>query len=371
MLKNSITQKVDCKVDDLDHKLVAQRNDLIKSVADMTRRSIKIFEIAVSALDTTKQAQRNVQINKKLIFDILNQQGNSKNSRLRKALKELQHNAVFHLIDTTGNEILISPISKIEWNEHDSYINIVFSPEILPYITFLKENFTQYKLENIAKFRSKHSITLYKLLSMYYNQYNYYDNSNRTTKQLDHYKNPTISLKELRYMTNTSHQYTTFSQFRINVLDKAVQEINQQTELSVNYDNIRSGRTITHIQFHISKKCADADAENLKHLGTVYQTQQAKQLEKAQQYTDAMQSPYTQMLLERMLINAVDMTNQKTMIALANRVYPYYQKIKAKDGLTAVKHHLDYVHQHITDWNRHTNIAKYLEKAVKDYVRKH
>lgn len=362
-------------VDELDNKLVAQHNDLIKSVADMKKTSMKIFEIAVGALDTEKTQKRSVAIKKKIIYDLLNQKGHDRNERLRNALKELQHNAVFHLMPSEENgneEVLISPISKIAWDNRGANVKITFTSEILPYITFLKENFTQYKLEYIAKMESKYSIVLYKLFAMNYNHYRYYrDKGNMRHEQLEKYQNPTYSVRELHEKTGTSNKYLKrFGDFKKNVLDKAVNEINKKTDLIVSYDKIRSGRYISDIQFHIDKKNADASVEDMKHIGTVQQTKQEREMENAKIYADAMSSEYTQMLMTRMLLNPTDMTNQQTMTYLGKYVYPKYQQIKGQSGRNAVELHLDYVHDHINDWNRHTNIAKYLEKAVDDYMRK-
>ena len=375
MQKEIISQKENVIVNEIDNQIIAQHNDLIKSVADMRKTSMKIFELAVGSLDSTKAEQRQVTIKKNIIFEILGQNGNSRNAHLRNALKDLQHNALFHLMPNAENgekEILISPISKIEWNEAEDYISLYFTPEILPYITLLKKNFTQYKLEYIANMESKHSIVLYKMFSMYYNQYMYYrDHGNRRQDQIESFRNPKISVKELREQTGTTDKYVKrFGDFKYFVLDKAVNEINEKTDLTIAYEKIRSGRRISDIQFHIKKKVADASQEDVKHIKTVEQTQRERDMENAKIYADAMANEYTQMLLQRFLLNPTDMTDQVTMIGLGKKVYIKYDKVKEQLGMDALERHLDYVHDHINDWNRHTNIAKYLEKAVDDYILK-
>lgn len=371
MPNDSVSQNNNVIIKKFDNQIIAQHNDLIKSVANMRKTSMKIFELAVGALDTTTK-QRKITIKKNIIFDILGQKGNSRNSHLRSALKELQHNAVFHLMPNKENphEILISPISKIEWDEQKDYISLFFTPEILPYITLLKENFTQYKLEYIAKMESKHSIVLYKMFAMYYNQYDYYSNKgNRRQNQIEQYRNPKLSVKELREQTDTVNKYQKrFGDFKSKVLDRAVNEINQKTDLTISYDKIRSGRYISDIQFHIQKQTAHTDRENLKYPDTVKKTQQEREKENAEIYSKAMTNQFTQMLIERFLLNPTDLTNQNTMIGLGKNVYPKYQKIKEQNGLNALKNHLDYVHDHIGDWDRHTNIAKYLNKAADSYI---
>lgn len=361
-------------VTNFNNQLIAQHNDLIKSVADMKKTSMKIFELAVGALDSTDQKQhRKVTIKKNIIFDILDQRGNSRNSHLRNALKDLQHNAVFHLMPTNNNshEILINPISKIEWSENEDYISLFFTPDILPYITLLKENFTQYKLEYIAKMESKYSIVLYKMFSMYYNQYSYYnDHGNRRKEQIEQYRNPRLSVKELREQTGTTNKYKNrFGDFKNKVLDKAINEINRKTDLNIKYNKIRSGRFISEIQFYIQKKdnIHNAKKEDLKNIKTVKQTMEERINENARVYAETMSSEFTKLLLNNFLLNANDMTKQNLMIRLGKNVYPKYQYIKEEKGLNALKLHIGYVHNHINDWNRHTNIVKYLEKAVNDY----
>lgn len=375
MQEEIISQEENIIVNEIDNQIIAQHNDLIKSVADMRKTSMKIFELAVGSLDSPKAQQRQVTIKKNIIFDILGQKGNSRNNHLRDALKDLQHNAVFHLMPSKENgkkEVLISPISKIEWSEDEDYISLYFTPEILPYITLLKKNFTQYKLEYIANMESKHSIVLYKMFSMYYNQYNYYRNKgNRRQDQVEKFRNPKLSIKELREQTGTTDKYVKrFGDFKSKVLDRAINEINAKTDLNVTYEKIRSGRRISDIQFHIKKKATNASVEDMKHIETVEQTQQEREMENAKIYADAMASGYTQMLLQRFLLNPTDMTDQATMIGLGKKVYIKYDKVKEQLGMDALERHLDYVHDHINDWNRHTNIAKYLEKAVDDYILK-
>lgn len=363
-------------VTQIDNQIIAQHNDLIKSVADMRKTSMKIFELAVGSLDASQnQQQRQVTIKKNIIFDILGQKSNSRNSHLRNALKDLQHNAVFHLMPSEENghkEMLISPISKIEWDEQEDFISLYFTPEILPYITLLKKNFTQYKLEYIASMESKHSIVLYKMFSMYYNQYEYYrKRGNRRDGQVESFRNPKLSVKELRKQTGTLNKYQKrFGDFKTKVLDKAVNEINDKTDLTITYEKIRSGRFISDIQFHIRKQNADAESEDMKHIETVQQTQRERDMENAKLYADAMASEYTQALLTRFLLNPTDMTDQGTMIKLGRDIYPKYDLIKQQQSDDALNRHLDYVHDHINDWNRHTNIARYLEKAVDDYLQK-
>jgi plasmid replication initiation protein len=103
----------------------------------------------------------------------------------------------------------------------------------------LYKNFTQYLIDEVSDFKSKYSVRLYELLIKY--------------KELGSSKKYTIDeLRSLLGVENT--EYKTMSLFKVNVLDKAVKEINTKTDIQIKYDQFKEGRTISHILFKLSKK---------------------------------------------------------------------------------------------------------------------
>ncbi|WP_332381897.1 replication initiation protein [Lactococcus cremoris] len=79
----------------------------------------------------------------------------------------------------------------------------------MPYLINLKKNFTQHAIKSdIDELNSKYSIILYRWLSMKYNQYEHYSvKGGRRAEQVEAYRNPTITVKELREMTDTVNEY--------------------------------------------------------------------------------------------------------------------------------------------------------------------
>lgn len=110
---------------------------------------------------------------------------------------------------------------------------------------------------DVMRLNSKYSIILYKWLSMNYNQYEHYSiKGGRREEQLEVYQNPSISIKELRIMTDTINLYKTFKDFDSYVLKNSLKEINEHTHFNVSYEKLKVGRSIDRIQFHISTKKA-------------------------------------------------------------------------------------------------------------------
>ena len=71
----------------ISNNLIAQHNELIESFADMSKTCLKLFELIVSQLDSTKE-QRTEKKKKNIIFSTLGKNSHKKNSILRKTLKE-------------------------------------------------------------------------------------------------------------------------------------------------------------------------------------------------------------------------------------------------------------------------------------------
>ena len=61
----------------------------------------------------------------------------------------------------------------------------------------------------------------------------------------------TESIEDLKRMLMIENKYDRFSMFKVNVLNKAIDEINKYTDVSVSYELIRENRIITKIKFDV------------------------------------------------------------------------------------------------------------------------
>ena len=73
-------------------------------------------------------------------------------------------------------------------------------------------------------------------------------------EQVESYRTPTISIRELREMTDTVKEYQRFTNFSRKILDLPLKEINAHTSFNVSYDKVKKGRSVDSIVFHITKK---------------------------------------------------------------------------------------------------------------------
>lgn len=114
---------------------------------------------------------------------------------------------------------------------------IEFHEKLLPYIAHLKRKYTEYQLVNIGAFTSTHAIRLYELCSQYR------DTGWRQT-----------SIDDLKDWLQVSDKYPRYNSFNQRVLTPAIDEINAKSDLLVDVEPIKRGRTIVALRFDIKVK---------------------------------------------------------------------------------------------------------------------
>ena len=365
-------QKQVLTLNELSKRKVVEHNSLITSIAKMDKTPLKMFELAVSCINTEEPPKDNtVYLSKIALFAFFKVSDNDKHSRFKEAIEKMQKQAFFQIKEEQGKGFKfksIVPIPYVEWTDYNDEIKIEFHREIMPYLINLKKNFTQYALSDIAELNSKYSITLYRWLSMNYNQYEHYNvKGGRRVEQVESYRNPSITMKELRTITDTVNEYKIMNDFTRWILEKPLEEINKHTHFNVTYEKVKKGRSIDSIVFHIEKK-RTADNASYKLDDKVYQADKAKKEQTEKDlYTEAMQSNYTTLLLENMLLSPFEMQDIAVMAGLQKNVYSLYNELKILRGLNGVKEHLSYVASKQAAYSKR-NIVKYFKKAIEQYL---
>ncbi|MDT2542587.1 RepB family plasmid replication initiator protein [Lactococcus petauri] len=359
-------------LNELSKRKVVEHNSLITSIAKMDKTPLKMFELAVSCIDTEEPPKdHTVYLSKEELFAFFKVSDNDKHSRFKEAVEKMQKQAFFKIKEKKehGFEFEnIVPIPYVKWTDYHDEVTIRFSPEIMPYLINLKKNFTQHALSDISELNSKYSIILYRWLSMNYNQYEHYSNKGgRREEQVEEYRNPQISIRELREMTDTVNEYKRFDSLEAWILKKPLEEINAHTSFTVTYDKVKKGRSIDSIVFHITKK-RRADDNSYKLEDKTYQEAKAQKEESEKDLVfKAMESKYTKLLIENFLLSPYEMTDTALMAGLQKNVYPKYDELKTLRGLEGVKKHLSYVREKQEPYSK-GNIAKYLKKAIEQYL---
>lgn len=353
---------------DLSIRKVVERNDLLESIAKLKATHIKLFELAVSCIDIEYPPKDNtIQMKKGDIYRLFEANSNNDSRRMRQAIKDLQQQTISIIKEVEPGkfqEDSISPIPTASWNNYNDIVNIRFNEDLMPYLIDLKANFTQYSILELQGLKSRYSLILYKYLIGLNNQYESYKYTTmRNKSQLEELKNPYIDMTSLRELTNTVNDYKRFDSFEARVLKKAKEEINESTNLQIDYEKVKKGRCYIGIRFYVIRK-------NIAKLPSEYQisNNQLTEGEKDRLYRNIIQNKYTELLLDTLLLNVRDIRSVDVVISLMP-VYEKYKVLEGMRGFEGVKKHVNYVQAKQAPTHKE-NIVKYLDKAIVDYLHK-
>lgn len=147
----------------------------------------------------------------------------------------------FEQITKKGNiEVIKSRwVSQISYIENEGAVSITFAPAVVQLITCLEKRFTSYDLEQVSNLKSTYAVRLYELLIAW-----------RSTG-----KTPKISLKEFRERLGVgSDEYVRMHHFKAKVLDFAIKQINEHTNITAKYEQHKKGRSISGFSFTFKMK---------------------------------------------------------------------------------------------------------------------
>ena len=168
--------------------------------------------------------------------------------QLKEAMGELFDRSVT-IYDTdpeTGKDRTVTTrwISDKAYIDGAGRIQLTFAPRVIPYITRLESEFTSYRLEKISGMSSVHAVRLYELLVQYF-----------TIGKRE------LALANLRESLGLTNEYKAIKDFKKRVLDVAVVQINEHSDIRVSYTQRKTGRTITHLIFAIKPEPKPAQAK--------------------------------------------------------------------------------------------------------------
>lgn len=125
-------------------------------------------------------------------------------------------------------------VSKISYVDDLAQVKLIFASEVVPLITELERNFTHYAIEQISGLSSAYAVRLYEVLMSW-----------RGAQ-----KTGLIKLSELRSRLGVAEgEYKRMHHFKARVLNLAIDQINEHTDISVKYEQHKNGRQITGFSF--------------------------------------------------------------------------------------------------------------------------
>lgn len=125
-------------------------------------------------------------------------------------------------------------VSEIRYIENEALIKLIFSPSVVPLITRLEKHFTSYELKQVNQLSSRYAVRLYEILIAW-----------RSVG-----KTPVFELENFRNQLGIKkNEYKRMELFKRRVLETAILQINNLTDIFVKYEQHKNGRTIVGFSF--------------------------------------------------------------------------------------------------------------------------
>jgi plasmid replication initiation protein len=130
-------------------------------------------------------------------------------------------------------------VSRVFYVDSLAILEITFAPDVVPLVTRLEEHFTSYQLKQVSNLTSKYAIRLYELLIAW--------------REVG--KTPQIELSEFRQKIGVENgEYERMHHFKARVLEPAIKQINEHTDITASYEQHKRGRTISGFSFRFKQK---------------------------------------------------------------------------------------------------------------------
>jgi Initiator Replication protein len=216
--------------------IVTQANRLIEARYNLSVGEQRLILAMISKIQPDDEDFKPYHVS---ISDLAEFMGLTKNSmyqecqRITKSLLE----RVLEINEPTGL-LQIGWVSSAKYIDGKGMVKLAFDPLLKPYLLQLKGNFTSCRFEMLLSFKSQYTIRLYNLC-----------------KQYELIKTREFELDVLRKILGIGEgQYTLYGNFKISILEATRRELEEKADLYFEYDEIKYGRAVGAIRFHIKSK---------------------------------------------------------------------------------------------------------------------
>lgn len=155
--------------------------------------------------------------------------------RLKKEHPDAESDEEF--ISTLRLHNLMDSLPMIANSDDNLIARVVLHEDIIPYISQLREQFTQLMLDDVVDFGSFYSYRIYLMMMQF-----------RSTGIC------TIKISDLRETLELKDKYEATKDLRKWVIDTAVDEINGKSPFNVTYEMTKTGRKFTHLVIKFKAK---------------------------------------------------------------------------------------------------------------------
>ncbi|MGQ7307816.1 RepB family plasmid replication initiator protein [Bacillus cereus] len=225
--------------------LVTKANSLVEASYRLTSMEQKVILALASKINVNDGELKTYTLSIKEFCNLLGIKGNNQYTRLRQITLGLMRKA-FQIRIAEKEVVQVSWLSYVKYREQEGMLEMQFAPFLKEYLIELKKSFTSYTLSNVVRLKHAYSIRLYELLKQY-------EKIGERTFHIE-------DLLDKLGLAGTS--YKTYGNLKSRVLNPAKEELNRETDIQIEFIEIKQGRKVVGVRFLIHKNIESMSEEN-------------------------------------------------------------------------------------------------------------
>lgn len=216
----------------ISNNKVTKSNSLVQASYKITLQEKKLILAALSYVDSRKEIPKQVKVTAGQFAELTGMNLKHAHTELYKAADRLYERSIkISGADQTEEFRWIQ--SKAKRHVGEGMVTLTWSDSILKYISQLQQQFTSYRIGSIGQLQSVYSIRLYELLMQF----------SKTGERV-------INVSDFRSLLVLEDKYPQFRDLNRRVIKPAVSELNERSDLEIQYETISSGRTVVTLTFN-------------------------------------------------------------------------------------------------------------------------
>jgi len=215
---------------------ISKSNHLVESSYKLSLKEQRLILVCLSKIDPRGPVPKEISVTASEYSRLMHVANKNAYRELFKAASDIYNRSIV-VFNREKKEEFRWVQKKTTCQKGEGKVTLVWSEEVLKYISQLSSRFTSYHLHNVAKLGTPYAIRLYELLIQF-----------QTTKER------TIKLDDFRSYLQLKNKYQLFKDLSKRVIKPALEEINKKSNLNAFYSPVKSGRRVTSLYFEFKEK---------------------------------------------------------------------------------------------------------------------
>ncbi|EPX6970179.1 replication initiation protein [Vibrio parahaemolyticus] len=222
---------------------IVHSNDLVEASYNLSIDEMRLIGFVATKIDSRKPNVGEIKVYPSEFAEAFGLSKHNIHRHLINSIKSLATKAVTMPLDDKRNVVLPwlgMGIYDRQPND-SSHVVVAFSQYIEPYLFELKDRFTSINFEHAARLNTPFSFRLYQWLSKFRNLEKSKDGETVSV---------VLNIDWMKAQSGLDGKHKTWGKFRDKVVQPAVDKINAETDLSVIWKPVKTGRAVTAVKFN-------------------------------------------------------------------------------------------------------------------------